>query len=622
MECTGAAGSATEPPPTGRRTRDHQLRLSGEHHACYQWGLMKLLLGFAFLLSPLFAQLVPTGSPIPRRSKPPVVFLNGYQQDCAGSSFSGTFGTADQVLASAGVSSVFFDNCSITGRPPIETLGQEFGKFLAGLRFDDGTPLTTVDVVAHSMGGLIVRSYLSGKDMAGAIFNPPATIPIRKAIFLATPHFGTGIGVLLGPSSDRQVAELTSGSQFLFDLGTWNQGTDDLRGIDAISVVGNGGNGLVVFNVGTGNPRFDDGVVTVTSGSLRFYGPNRTRVISACHVGPGIISVLCPSSPAIADFAVSAASAQIVSSFLAGTSDWQTIGAPAEQNEYLSVDSGLDVSIRSADDRVLAIDTITAASRGTTKTLNTPGTRQVAYTDLIPSGAVAVAATASGIHVEKSVGVDAGGYAAVTLKPGPYIYRLLPAAAVVFPLTVAPGEIIALYGDRLDQSQILVGGKALNLIASSPSQVNAFFPSDVSGLVQVTAKDITGSHTINVLVEPAVPALFTQNQSGQGAASALNAVTNQLVSAGNPLRGGDYVALYLTGLGATTTSGDLEVARIQPTVTVGGKACNVIFAGRAPGFPGLDQINCQIPAGLAAGDANVIVTSGNRTSNTATLAVN
>jgi uncharacterized protein (TIGR03437 family) len=44
---------------------------------------------------------------------------------------------------------------------------------------------------------------------------------------------------------------------------------------------------------------------------------------------------------------------------------------------------------------------------------------------------------------------------------------------------------------------------------------------------------------------------------------------------------------------------------------------------RAPGYQGLDQINIQIPAGIRRGVAvPVTVTSGNRTSNQVSLAVN
>ena len=90
----------------------------------------------------------------------------------------------------------------------------------------------------------------------------------------------------------------------------------------------------------------------------------------------------------------------------------------------------------------------------------------------------------------------------------------------------------------------------------------------------------------------------------------------------NPLRPSDYVELFLTGLGGTTNRQGLDFANQVPAVTIGGADCPVTYAGAAPGFVGLDQINCRVPAGLAANaSASVVVSSGGRTSNVATVAV-
>jgi len=56
--------------------------------------------------------------------------------------------------------------------------------------------------------------------------------------------------------------------------------------------------------------------------------------------------------------------------------------------------------------------------------------------------------------------------------------------------------------------------------------------------------------------------------------------------------------------------------------TVGGAKAAVQFAGLAPGFVGLYQVNVQIPQGVAAGDAVPLVISQNGVaSNTVTLAI-
>src|SRR5579872_1427510 len=188
----------------------------------------RYLLGFIPLL--LRAQLIPAGTPVPITPKPPVVFVNGYQEVCANSSFSSTFGTFDKLFQNTNRVSLFFNNCDYSGKPPIEELGTDLGKFLSALKYTDGTPVTQVDIVAHSMGGLIVRCYLSGKQTTSGLFQPPANPGIRKMVLLAVPNFGSPIATLFGFGLDAQSQELANGTVFSFDLGTWNQGTDDLRG--------------------------------------------------------------------------------------------------------------------------------------------------------------------------------------------------------------------------------------------------------------------------------------------------------------------------------------------------------------------------------------------------------
>jgi uncharacterized protein (TIGR03437 family) len=562
------------------------------------------------------AQLIAPGTALPLNSNPPVIFLNGYQQSCPGS-FSNTFGIADQVLAGVGRNSVFFDNCTVAGRPAIEDLGKAFGTFLTGLRYTDGTSVPMVDVVAHSMGGLIVRSYLSGKQTGGAVFQPPVAPLIRKAVFIATPHFGSGLGILFG--SYTQSKDLGSGSHFLFDLGTWNQGTDDLRGVDALALAGNAGSEVM--------SGFDDGVVALTSAAIGFAESGRTRVVPYCHIeGSGIIGIagFCPfSAPAIARFtSATQDTARALISFLAGTTDWQSIGTAAEQDKFLSVDGGLIVTVHGADDSSVTPNTVTAMGPTLTKNLNIPSSSTpVAYTDLFPGGPLTLTAGA----VSNMLTLPSGYVDAITIKPGPKIARVYPAASAVFPLSVAAGEIVSVYGTllaagtaqatmqplptQLSDAQVLVNGVAVPLFYVSASQINALSPASSTGLVALTVTNGAGKHTVNVLIEATVPAVFTQNSGGTGQAAALDA-SNAPVSAANPLRAGAYVELFATGLNSVT-----------PTVTAGGMNCAVSFAGQAPGFAGLDQINCQLPAHLIGAAVPVVVQAGARASNAVTLPI-
>jgi len=45
-------------------------------------------------------------------------------------------------------------------------------------------------------------------------------------------------------------------------------------------------------------------------------------------------------------------------------------------------------------------------------------------------------------------------------------------------------------------------------------------------------------------------------------------------------------------------------------VTLGGVNCELQFAGLAPGFAGIYQVNIRIPGGLPAGSQELVVTAG------------
>lgn len=576
---------------------------------------------WAFHAALVSAQLIAPGQPVPRTANPPVVFLDGYQIDCGSSSFASTFGIADQVLQANGQVSIFFDNCAVPGQPSIETVGTAFAGFLAALKYTDGTAVDLVDVVSHSMGGLIVRSYLTGKQDQDGVFSPPAAIQIRKAVFIASPNFGTGIAAF-GFGLSSQLDEMTSGSYFVFDLATWNSGTDDLRGIDAIAVAGNGGTGLATM------PGFDDGVVPLTSASLGFYLPGRTRVVPYCHIdGGGLITLagLCAAdAKGIADItSASHPTAQIIVSFLNGSSEWQSVGQAAEQNSLLATLGGLYVRPRTASGMLEQLNSATVGSANLSMSNN-----EVAYANALPAGQVTISAVTPAGNLTKVVTLPAGTDLPVTVKDGPNIARVQPAAAAVFPITVAPGMIVSIYGDALAKStveagsiplpttlsdaQVMFNGVALELFYVSAKQINAVLPDHAAGFQALTVQNSSGASSVNVVVDPAHPAVFTQDSTGAGPAAAIDASNGMPVSSSNPLHAGDYLELFLTGLGAST----------EAQVTVAGSSCPVSYAGPAPGFVGLNQINCQVPAGLTANPAaSLIVTVGARSSNVTTVAV-
>jgi uncharacterized protein (TIGR03437 family) len=595
-------------------------------------------LGFLLTIATgLSAQLIPSGTPIPRRTTLPVVFLNGYQIGCIDSAFASNFGMADQVLAVSQIASVYFDNCSVPNNPSIEALGVAFGQYLSALRYDDGSTVPQVDIVAHSLGGLIVRSYLAGKqDVSPAAFTPPANPAIRKAIFIATPHFGTPVAADLGLG--RQVSESTSGSTFLFDLNTWNQGTDDLRGVDALAIIGNAGTGNA-----SGTAGFDDGLASLTSASIGFARPGRTRIVPFCHGSSNLFLVfnLC-SSAAMPIANIPAGSnvvGQIMASFLTGTNDWQNLGQATDQNNLASMNAGVNLIARTMDDQTQSIGSVNYSTTSGSGSLAKNDNNIVAFKEALPASASIsfTASFASGSNVSTTSTLPAATTLPVVAKQGPFITRALPSAANIFPLSVAPGSFVTIYGSNLSSTseqalppyptkigdvEVQVNGLDVPLQYASPNQINLVFADLAPGLAKLTVRNSGGVNTVNVLVDPAVPAIFSVDGSGTGPAAAVNPSTGKLVSANAPLRAGDYVSLYLTGLGSTTRQNGFDYAQIQPTVAIGGQNCNVTYAGRSGQYAALDQINCLLPNGITTGPSvPVNIQSSGRSSNIATLAV-
>jgi uncharacterized protein (TIGR03437 family) len=225
-------------------------------------------------------------------------------------------------------------------------------------------------------------------------------------------------------------------------------------------------------------------------------------------------------------------------------------------------------------------------------------------------------------------------------------------AATFQPITasLAPGEVIALFGSGLSSTsmniqggqafpttlggvQVTIDGIACPLYSVSSTQVAAVVPFELAtnqtGLanIQVINNNVK-SNVVQMYLTDAAPGSFSQTQNGLGLAAALHASNNQLITPANPAKGGEFISLYLTGLGTVTptvadgavgpssplsysdlfNSGNLAVYfndyGVQGTVGNQGK---IQFAGLVPTLAGLYQINVQVPtSGLAAGD-NVYV---------------
>ena len=517
--------------------------------------------------------VVPFAAPAAASAIPPVVLLDGFQLALTGScpmsnDSTGTFDNLESYLQGSpnNVPTVyFFENCTECPNCSIEQLGADLGTFLNSL------PAPQVDVVAHSMGGLIVRSYLSGKPAASGAFSPPATQKIRKAVFIGTPHFGSFqadsalADILLG--GGIQAAEMKRASQFLWDLATWNQFGDDLRGVDALAVIGN-----------AGPSGQSDGVVGLTSASLDFASPARTRVIDGCHVSPGSAGGLageflgCPATaPGIAYIdAPSHPAYGIVSSFLMTGTAWESIGNAPAQDANLSQYGGTIVADLTASDQF--VGGLSAVSWGTVALSNGGASGELFYNDFVNGTAsFSFGSSTCGPFTEK-----AGIYSTVRCKSSPAVYSvgpLLTGSAKV----VQAGAAITIAGAGFGAQQCSVCGVAASSPASTPLAVSswsdtgitALLPASATGIVTIGVTAASGVDAINIMAAtpPAAPAisLSASNLSfafTTGGATPAPQTVSIAISGGGSLT--DSVASNVPWLTATA-SGTIITVSVNPS---------------------------------------------------------
>ncbi len=216
-------------------------------------------------------------------------------------------------------------------------------------------------------------------------------------------------------------------------------------------------------------------------------------------------------------------------------------------------------------------------------------------------------------------------------------------AASYAPITasIAPGELLTLFGTGLAPAktslsappgaipnslggvQVLMNGQPAPIYYVSPTQISAIVPYELSTEFVVIQINSSGqlSNSVTMFLTDALPGVFTQNATGVGDGAVLHNANSTLVTTSNPAQAGEYLQIYLTGLGAVTpTVADGALGPVSPLsysdqynsmqLSVYFDDFNnnvfpqgtVTFAGLAPNYAGLYQINVQVPTGIGPGD--------------------
>jgi uncharacterized protein (TIGR03437 family) len=139
----------------------------------------------------------------------------------------------------------------------------------------------------------------------------------------------------------------------------------------------------------------------------------------------------------------------------------------------------------------------------------------------------------------------------------------------------------------------------------SPTQINVLLPPNLgTGQAELrTQLDSTYGPAVTISITAAAPALFQLDARTVVATH----IGGQVITADAPAVPGEWVILYATGLGVTSPKpgyGEIP-GGAAPLVDMAGfgvllngtkvDSKRIAYAGVAPGFAGLYQINCQLP---------------------------
>lgn len=219
---------------------------------------------------------------------------------------------------------------------------------------------------------------------------------------------------------------------------------------------------------------------------------------------------------------------------------------------------------------------------------------------------------------------------------------------------IAQGSIFVVFGARMGQAalasapslplstnlagtavRVTSGGQTLDcpLVYVSAGQLAAILPSttpvSASATLTVTYNGASSTpRTFRVVASSFGTFSLNQGGSGPGVITNYESAASQPVNTAlKPARPSQTLILYGTGLGPLPSGSDANAApavainQANVELYVGGRRASVAYAGRAPGFVGLDQVNFVVPAGIEGCSVPVGIKIGNTVSNYTSIAI-
>lgn len=546
-----------------------------------------------------------------------------------------TLAAAAEALGGAPVLDVWPHEFRVAHRPGVAALPRQFDIRNVGdapldfsVTVDSGSPWLSITPSSGSLApGAVVRAKLTVDSNApagsyqgsftitapGAV-DAPRTVPVafdvtpnvipaqeRVELFLKPGEAGTAL--LWFPLVDKSFASIPNMQVRTEDGGGWL--TLKLRRDNAMTIetrVAPLAAGVWKGSIDFGNAEQPAGAipvtVTVSSKPALSFSPAELRLqMAAGQSGP-------------------AASVQVSTN--GGAADWSVSASAANGGNWLRAQRSGSAAVATVDGSGLAPGVYRGSLQFLSDAAANPATTVPVELRVLAPGPPVI--SPDGV-------VDAASYCAYNsrcyLTPG----QLASVFGSQLAYTTAHAGAVPLPA-QLGTTRLLVNGVPVELVHAEFGQINfrvPDLPPSTTRLFLQAERDGQKSNVVSVPYTSGAPGIFTTDSSGGGYGAILHANTARLVSAVDPAAPGEYVEIYLTGLGRTSAGNAVET----PTVVLFGEGITGTielqpsYAGVAPGFPGLYQVNVRIPAGAPRGDHMRLElrTPFNLTSNMVDLAI-
>jgi uncharacterized protein (TIGR03437 family) len=219
------------------------------------------------------------------------------------------------------------------------------------------------------------------------------------------------------------------------------------------------------------------------------------------------------------------------------------------------------------------------------------------------------------------------------IRPAVGASGIVNAASMISRTSIAPGEILTLFGANLGPStpvqgaldehgklateagdvRVAFGSLPSPILYASAFQASVIVPYAVTGEVdlRVEYNGMASERPPRLKIAEAQPAIFTLDSSGVGQAAVVNS-DGTINSPANPAARGSIILIYATGEGLSDPTledgeivGDtLPSPRLPVSVQFEETPGRTLYAGGAPGLvAGALQINAEIPLDAPTGDA-------------------